>query len=73
MSTSGIFVLTAIIIAFLIFGMILAWGDRQTRNLIAAGKSEKKGAQEVANTLIRSAKAVATAGNSVGDHKMAKN
>ena len=75
MSMSGMIVLTAIVIAFLIFGMVLAWGERQTRNLMAAGRSKEKRGQEVAEALMRSAKVVGMANNSAGggSRKMAKN
>ena len=72
MSVLAICVLTAIVVAFLIFGAVLAWGEWQTRDLGAAGKSEKRRA-EVAEALMKSANAIAVADRSVGHRKTVKN
>ncbi len=73
MSTSGTIVLTAIIIAFLIFGVVLAWGERQTRNLATARKSGEN-RRETAEALLRSAKAIGMTDSSAvnDDRKLAK-
>ncbi len=74
MSMSGLLVLTAIIIAFLVFGVVLAWGERQTRNLVAAGKRDEKRGQQTAEALMRSAKAIGMTDSFAvnDDRKMAK-
>jgi hypothetical protein len=38
MPTIDIFIISIIILAFLVFGIVLAWGDRQTREIARASR-----------------------------------
>ncbi len=69
MSVLAICVLTAIVVAFLIFGAVLAWGEWQTRDL---GAAEERRA-EVTKALMKSANTIAVADHSVGNRKTVKN
>ena len=40
MSITAIFVLVGIILAFIVFALVLAWGEYQTRNISKSGRQQ---------------------------------
>lgn len=46
MPLTSILIIVGIVAAFLIFGLTLAWGELQTRNLVRSDESEAAGTRE---------------------------
>ena len=46
MSLTSILIIVGIVAAFTAFGLTLAWGELQTRNLVRRDESEAAGARE---------------------------
>lgn len=52
MPLSTVLIVSAIVAAFTLFGIVLAWGDRQTRNLV---RDRTTAAKDVADDQIKKA------------------
>jgi hypothetical protein len=64
MPITTIIVLSAIVAIFALFGVVLAWGEMQTRNLGREQKSARTSAQTASTVRVIQAKAQETAARS---------